>query len=149
MSLLVWLITTLIAIAFVGDNAYVALVIAGLGGVAVGLNVLLEPSQVTSCPQHKNPITSSTQHRDAVCRYGWTLDIVAATLLVLPSRWIIRGFLLVPFSRLLQWRAQGRELPMASLNVPVLQLLLIVALACGLVQTSRQVLFLSDRSLPV
>ena len=50
---LVWILSTLLAIAFVGGNPEIALTIVVLGGVGMGLSSILSYSSLRPGPTHQ------------------------------------------------------------------------------------------------
>ncbi len=121
MSLLVWILCSLVAISIIGDFPYVALVVTALAGIAFGLNAYLDfsPHPVSSAM----PGAPSPQ-RAVVARHGWLLDAAATILLVFPTRGMVIGFICVLLSCALRRWARGRFFPQTAFDLPILALLL-------------------------
>ncbi len=126
MSLLIWALGSLIAISFIGDDAYRALLLAGLAGVAFGLNAYLDYSTAPPSQQSDRSASTAASLRRVLARYGWLLDVAATMLLIFPTRWMAAGFALVLVSWLLRWWVHGRIVRRTVFDPPLLALLLMV-----------------------
>ncbi len=127
LSFLLWILSSLIAITLIGDYPYLALAVAGLAGIAFGLNAYLDnPEIARSGPRSEQGTVIQQKRRIIVARYGWMLDIVATVLLIFPSRWFALGFLLVLASWLLRWWGHGRIIRRSAFDLPILALMLMV-----------------------
>lgn len=152
---IVWLLTSLLAIAMLGDHVVGGLVIAILGGVAVGLAAVLEvigASRESSADKppdlrvNESRLTHSRPKRwDAFIRWVvanelWIL-VLLGPFFLFPRRAFVFLFIVVPILWLLRWRVRGRLMPRTPLDVSI-ALLMVMLLVSVVVSADL------DRSFP-
>lgn len=123
MSLLLWLLGSLVAISLIADSPYAALVVTALAGVAFGLNIFLDDGAV---PARASPPDHQDNLRRVLAQYGWLMDVAATLLLIFPTRWMFAGFVLVLLSWLRRWWVRGRIVHRTLFDLAIFALLLMV-----------------------
>lgn len=126
MSFLLWFLGSLVAISLVGDYPYAALAVAGLAGIAFGLNVYLDHHAVPFHNGNSAPQITNDSKLTVIRQHGWFLDVAATGLLIFPTRWMAIGFFLVLVSWFLRWWINKRIIRRTVFDLPILALLLMV-----------------------